>query len=190
MGKLIRLYDVRFSVSIIYAAFITALLIIDVTGMAAYSIAAAYLHEIGHIAAMTILSKPPNNISLKLRSAQITDKIGFTNYCRDIIIHFAGPLTNFALFFALMKINSLFAAVSLILGAFNMLPIKQLDGGNMLLSFMCIIMSRNAAGIVTTVVSWICIIPIAVLGIIVFINTGYTNITLLAATVYLIILNI
>lgn len=190
MGKLLGLYDVRFSVSIIYAAFITALLIVDMTGMVAYSIAAAYLHEMGHIAAMTALSEPPRNISLRFRSAQIMDKGSLNNYGRDIVIHFAGPLVNFALCFALIKINPMFSMISLILGAFNMLPIKQLDGGNMLLCFMCAIMSRNAAGVIAAVVSWICIIPIAILGIIVFINTGYANITLLVAAVYLITLNL
>lgn len=189
MGKLIRIYDVHFNISIIYAAFITALLIMDMTGMVAYSIAAAYLHEIGHISAMTVLSKPPRNISLRFRSAQIMDKDSLNNYGRDIAIHFAGPLVNFILFFALIKINPLFATVSLILGAFNMLPIKKLDGGNMFLCFLCAIISRNMAEMAATVVSWICIIPIAILGIIIFINTGYANITLLVATVYLIMLN-
>lgn len=185
-----KIYSIRIKISIIYAAMIAALIISDVTYMIVCSLAAAYLHEIAHIFVMTLIKEPPKEISLRLSSSQIRDNGNTKHYFSDMAVHAAGPAINFLLYFVFINIAPLFGMVNLVLGAFNMMPVKHLDGGNLLLSFLCAVLKIDAALRIAAAVSWVAVIPVVLLGIIVFITSGYANFTLLIAAVYLIILNL
>ena len=94
-------------------------------------ILSAIIHELGHILASALLKHSVTDITLSLFGAQISI-CGQTSYWEDFILSLSGPSSN-GLAVALCVILHrfpLFAAVNLLLGLFNLLPILPLDGGN------------------------------------------------------------
>ena len=98
------------------------------------------VHELGHASAAHILGHKVRDVTIYPVGGLATIEV--QNASRHDIgwIAFAGPASNFALFFACfffeeMTLSSL-GVVSLILGASNLLPIKSFDGGVILKSLI------------------------------------------------------
>lgn len=139
-----KISGIKTEVSFLFAAIIALLFITDKTGLFAPSFLACVFHEAGHLFAMKAVKAEVKSISLKPAAVEIT-----RNPCKDtksiVIIQISGPLANivlFALFLILFKalhydIFLIFALINLAYGAFNLLPVKGLDGGNLLYTLIC-----------------------------------------------------
>ena len=91
---------------------------------------AAAGHELGHLAALRLCGARAERIRLGFGDARI--ETGFLGWRAELLCALAGPAVNLAAFAAAGERFPVFAAVSLLLGLFNLLPIPPLDGGRML----------------------------------------------------------
>lgn len=117
------------------------LLAMDGTGLTRLSLWCAVLHESGHVAAYAVLCRrlprlrvSPAGICLSMRGVLLPPQ-------KELVLAAAGPLANLACCASALLVMELygysyrgywFAAVSLLLGTANLLPLPGLDGQRIL----------------------------------------------------------
>lgn len=122
--------------------FLLALLLyLDTSGMILLSLLAGILHECGHWFALDKTKNSVRRFSLTLFGAKIEPRYPMTLW-QEFAVAAAGPAVNLllAVIFSRLPGGSAFAGVNLALGAFNLLPVLELDGARMLRSvlFLCL----------------------------------------------------
>lgn len=101
-------------------------------------LAAAALHEMGHLLALRLCGAPVRGMRISALGAVMDVGWERLGYGQELLAVLAGPLAN--LLWALLLLLParetpwLYAAIGahLVLGAFNLLPIRPLDGGQAL----------------------------------------------------------
>ena len=94
------------------------------------------LHEAGHLACAAALGGKIGRISLGFADCRI--ETGFSGYVPEAACAMAGPLVNLVSCAVCSKAAPVFAAVSLLLGVYNLLPIWPLDGARSLYCLLCL----------------------------------------------------
>ena len=96
-------------------------------------LAATAIHELGHIAALYLLKKRPEKLTISITGCTIS-AYGLS-YQQELFSACAGPILSLigGLFYPRFPE---FASISLMLAAFNLLPIEGLDGGRILASLL------------------------------------------------------
>ena len=130
-------------VSFLFCALITVMIAFDKTGLIVPTLCAVLFHEMGHLFCMWLEDIAPKRIKLIPSSVQITSDIT-ARYKTDIKVSLFGPLVNFFLFIVLYinfyifknQITLIFSLINLIIGCFNLLPLKGLDGGRVIYSII------------------------------------------------------
>ncbi len=103
------------------------------------SIAAALLHETGHIAAAKALGIKLRCIELDITGARLFPARAIPSYKKEWLLAAAGPFASLLCGAAILAGNRFFAAfgtASLSLALFNLLPIRGFDGGRMLYALL------------------------------------------------------
>ena len=114
------------------------LLVIDKSGIAAMSLLAAALHEVGHLLAAHFLKIPIRAMRFDLLGARIDVKGRILSYGEEWLLCMSGPLSRLlfsligSVFWSHTKLAIAFSCASLLLGLLNLLPIQTFDGGRML----------------------------------------------------------
>ena len=192
----VKLFGTEVYISFLFAAVVTVLLATDRTGMILPSLFAIIMHEIGHLFAMWALDCAPKRVKLIPASVQIT--ASFTKgYKNDIIIAICGPLVNFLLFFTLYlnylafknKITLCYALINLIIGLFNSLPVKGLDGGTVLFSILVKRKDYNKAVLILRAVTVGVALSIIVVAVLLTVKNKI-NLSLYIIGIYLFIMSI
>lgn len=172
---------------------ITALLLADDIGATLYGMLAAEIHELGHIFAMTLKQSKPQQINLRAFSIDIVDANRVRqDYNSDVFILLAGPTLNVLFGVILYLLHGLlevvwlraFANANLFLAIFNLLPIEQLDGGQIVYNLLLRKLSTKNAERVSFFVSFIVLFPLAILGFYILLLSKY-NFSLLFFSVFL-----
>ena len=194
-----RLFGVRTYINFYFLVAVSLLLMIDRSGVVALCIASSILHEIGHLAALTIIKATPKEISFGPSGIKLFEsRQGDISYTKDIFVAISGPIVNFAAFAVLYILSikyknslqpisamiPLAALVNLVIGIFNLLPIAPLDGGRVVYSLLCSLASQETATRVIKVLSITMLLPVATFGFYLLIKSGY-NVTLLFTSIYL-----
>lgn len=186
----------RIQITIPFLSLTAFLLLMDHTGVAVCGLFAALLHEVGHLAAMMICRRYPNFIRFTAFGAEIQTNSVVGSYGMDALVAVAGPIVNLTLWAitaAFMKTSAasnalqLFSLSNAFLGIFNLMPVEPLDGGQALLSFLSLFLSREKACRTVMICSFIVLVPMAILGFLVLFKS-YWNVTLLLAVFYMIFL--
>lgn len=114
-------------------------------------LAAAAAHEAGHVMAIYLVGGRVTGIRLGMCDAKIeTRGLG---YRQEIFCALAGPGMSVLACLALRSDFPTCAAISLLLGLFNALPVYPLDGGRALRAGLCLFLPLGRAEAVSNLVS-------------------------------------
>ncbi len=119
------------------------LLLSDRGGLCAVTLVAAAVHEGGHLLAARLLGVEIRGIRLDFLGARLRLGGRALSFGEEWLLAAAGPLASLlaALFasplWGFSHLFGWFSCASLLLGLFNLLPIRTLDGGRMLSAFLC-----------------------------------------------------
>lgn len=186
-----KIFDVEIYIDFLFTASVTLLLIFDDTYTAVFALAAAILHEMGHLSVFLIFGQKPKSIKLNALGMEIvrSKEIKLT-FIQEVYVAFAGPLVNLILAlltFIIARGNHVAIGINIALAAFNLLPIFELDGGRILYYLLCIKTEEYKANKIITVLSYLTLFPLFLVGFLILIRSRY-NFTLLAVTIYLTII--
>lgn len=128
----------RFLIQPLAIIYLLFMLLCDKSGLAAMSLLAAALHEVGHLVAARFMRIPIGAMRFDLLGARIDVKGRMLSYGEEWLLCVAGPLSSLifsiigSFFWSHTKLAIAFSCASLLLGLLNLLPIQTFDGGRML----------------------------------------------------------
>lgn len=167
-------------------------LVCDSSSSVLICVISSLLHETGHI--LTAKLKGANIKSVKVGLGDVAINADFSQLtpCGEMLVSLSGVAVNFILFiigFALCKLlNSDFlfkiSTVNALIGAFNLLPINGLDGGEFVFLLLQKRYSLSVSEKIMLVLSFVFSVPLFAVGIVFAINSKY-NYSLLFAALYL-----
>lgn len=177
---------VRFT--FLFFAVMTVFLLMDTSGLSFWGFVAAIIHECGHIIMFLLLGNKPKKIAFEVSGISILKENTYTAYWKDILIIMAGPCTNLLMAFLLLHNNpySINGFLHLGVGCFNLLPIKVLDGGELLMLLLSIKYDSVRAERIVLFISYVIIIPILAAGLFIALSDSH-NLTLVVTGIYLLI---
>lgn len=123
---------------------------------------AAAIHELGHWSVLRLLGAKISGIQVGILGAVMTADCRHLSYGRELVAILAGPAANFLCGVILAHCGMDAAAgAHLILGGFNLLPIRPLDGGQALYLAAAFLVGPMAAEGITR---WIAILVAVLLA--------------------------
>lgn len=129
----------NFSVSPLTVPFLAAFAILSSPVLLGALLSAAALHELGHIAALRAFGGRISRFSVSPFGAEMTiSDTKRLSYGAEMVVTLAGPAVNLILAVVLGMSGSrwdsayVFAGAQLVLGLFNLIPARPLDGGRLL----------------------------------------------------------
>lgn len=134
-----KLFGTKVYVSFAFSLILALLIFFDRTGLAVPMLFAAAFHELSHLFAMWLLGLSPTEINLIPGSVQIVSRFPAGNV-KSVLVSLAGPFANLTVFLALFTHSAVFgdnkylevSVINLVFALFNLLPLKGLDGGEIL----------------------------------------------------------
>ncbi len=119
-------------ISFWFIALFAFLFIIDEKLNLAVALTAVLIHEFSHVLAIYLMGERVEKISFCAFNLNINTKLFKLTPLKKFIVAFSGPFVNIFLFSIFNNTFHDFAAVNLIYGCFQLLPINSLDGHTML----------------------------------------------------------
>ncbi|MCL2636757.1 MAG: site-2 protease family protein [Oscillospiraceae bacterium] len=181
----------KFAVDFTFFAAIALFFYFDESGFGIMGICACAIHEIGHLIALFIEKRDFDSVLLYGGGVKIKFK---KNLESSVFLIIAGSLLNFIIFtvlyFTFSEIFELqiLAITNLIIGIFNLLPVRYFDGGNLLEKVLIkifptqnVLMILRKTEIITAFFTIVLIIVTACLK--------YINLSALIVIMYIIILD-
>ena len=170
----------RVHVSFYFFAIACAAAFFDRSGVMLWGMLAALLHECGHLAAMAAIpGQLPRAVSLTPFGVRI-EKCPLSAYgSGHFAVLAAGSGVNLIAAAVTFGFLPAFAAVSILLGVLNMLPVEGMDGGGMLRLALVRFRKGYPPDRAASIISWVTLSGMTLLGIYVLVSTG-RNFTLLA----------
>ena len=172
------------------------MLFADKSGLIIPTAFAVFSHEAAHIIAMNVLAVAPKEIVLIPGSIKII-KRGLSNLRSENIILFAGSLINLLFFAAFYGVGyfldnirlMIYGVVQLVIGVFNLLPAKGLDGGSLLYNIVFKYKSESSAETAVKISS------LGVVFLLVFVGTfmligGSVNLSFYIIALYILIFSV
>lgn len=159
-------------------------------GYAAIGLAACIWHELGHLAVMKITGIPVKKAVFYGAGIKIvTDRqLEYSRFGIGFAVLIAGSAANFAAAAVLYRCGSmdirLFAAVNLVIGAFNLLPLQNLDGGKIIILLIRSLCGYSRACLLERYFKWVNVFLI-MMALIAFAFLGKGNLTLYVTLCYL-----
>lgn len=162
-----------------------AWLTLDASGTAALCLLASFLHEGGHILALLLCGRCPQEVAVGVCGIRLVPDTRPLGYGRQALVLLAGPVVNLLTAVLLVALHSAPVAVAahLLLGLFNLLPVEALDGGQCLRCLLAARFRDECASRAVRAISIVVLLPLATAGFFLLFQGG--NATLLAVSVYL-----
>lgn len=135
---------------------------------------AALAHELGHIAMAKLLGLHIHALTLSAQGAELELLEEHTSFYKDMLLCLSGPMVNLLWVggCAAIKGSPLFLGANLLLGAFNLLPVRPLDGGNALYALLSCLTDWQTAQRVTGGISLLFSVVVTVAGLLLFCAEG------------------
>lgn len=180
-------------VSFFFMAVITVMLATDRTGYMLPTLFAIIIHEAAHLFVMWVQDAAPLSIRLIPSSVQINKRFSFSPK-NDILIAAAGPAANLLLcgclyfnYVAFGNISVLYYAIlNLIIGCFNLLPVKGLDGGTIVYTLICKFKGHHRAALIMRIITLIIAAAVIILAVTLTFRSRF-NISVYIVGIYLLI---
>ena len=190
-----KLFGTEVTVSFLFSALLTAMLLFDRTGLLPPLLLAVLLHEVGHLFAMWVLECAPKRIRLIPAAIEITAP-PHMSAGQEVIVAVSGPLVNGALFLAFYlnytvfqsELSATYAAVNLLLMLFNLLPVTGLDGGTVAFCLLSRRLPLEHARLVMKVTNLLFAVTALVLGVCLWFQ-GNCNPSFWIVGIYLILIS-
>ena len=191
-----KIFDTEIYISFLFAAAVTIMLLTDKTGYMLPALFAIVLHEMGHLFMMWILECSPKRIKLIPASVQITAPFQ-KRYRNDFLVAACGPFVNILLFLTLYfnylvfknEVTLYFALLNLVIGVFNLLPLKGLDGGTILFCILEKSKGPDKASVILKIITLVLAVAI-ILAAITLTVQGKINISIYIMGIYLLIMSL
>ena len=149
---------------------------------------AALLHEWGHLVTLRIFGGRISHLTISPFGAEMTvADTARLSYGAEILATLAGPAVNLLCTVLLGLLGSrwegayVFAGAQLVLGLFNLIPARPLDGGRLLWLTVACLTEPFTADRVASAVSTACAALLLTGGAVVFCRTGRSPFLLLGA---------
>ena len=158
-----------------------------------YAILFSILHEAGHLFAIALCGEKPHTVRFGIFGMTIIRKNDISqDYKKEFITAVSGPMMNFFLLFVFVLLYAFYrkdiflemAAINLIIGLFNIMPVFSLDGGRALESLLLERLPSDKSEKIINAVSVAFLVPMNFFGFYILIKSGY-NFTFLAISIYL-----
>lgn len=154
-------------------------------GLLPWGLTACAVHELGHIAVAAALGGRIEGLSLTVVGAEL--RIGYEvplTYARDSLVALAGPAANLLWGGLALALHwELAAALTLAVGAFNLLPIMPLDGGRVVYGLLAGRLDIDWAERLMTALSG-CLVGLLI-GVGAVAAVQFANVTLLLTALWL-----
>ncbi len=188
---IIKAFGSEFNISFPFALLMALLLCCDRTGVILASLLSVFFHELGHLAMLFILKMPPRRVNFRLCGIEIVESRLYCGYWAQLLVAAAGPIINILLGLLLLPLSyitffGIMSASNFVIGVFNLLPLSQFDGGEILYCIMSCYMAEKRCKIISRVIDVILILLLIALGVYIFLMPNH-NPTLLITSVYLMI---
>ncbi len=168
------------------------MLVADKSGLSFYAVIFSVFHECGHLFAMKKLGCPIKSINFGCVNTDIfVSEFNKLSDLKLIVILLSGSFVNIFIYFifrflffgnALAKI---IAYQNLFIGIINLLPILNLDGGQIFLIILNQKYDFSKAQKIYNIISLILIFPVFILSFFILLNSNY-NFSLLLISCYFI----
>ena len=185
--------NTRLALSLPTAVWLSLWLYYDKTGSAACSICAAVLHECGHFAVLRLLRDPPRRLHVGLFGADMErESTVHLNYRQEILASAAGPAVNIllaGLLACLLPVAPYLleaVRVNLSLALFNLLPLRTLDGGQIVYAALCRRYLPETARRIQKIIAAGVSVPLAAIGIWLW-KRGFGSYSLLLSSLFVVV---
>lgn len=181
----IQIRGTQISVSFWFAAVLCILTVTDKSGAASCAFLSALAHEFGHILVFSLQKRAPAQLTFTPFGLKLVEPCcaGSASYAKEIQAAFAGPLVNLILCCFALHSQLLFS-VNAALFVFNMLPVREMDGGRILYAFIAMKTNPLLAEKVLTYFGLTCVVITFVLFVL-GAYVGKYNFSLFLAFFYL-----
>lgn len=134
----------------------------------------ALLHELGHYFAARVCSVKIEKTVVYPFGADMKLENDLRSYKKDVFIASAGPLMNLILLALSLTVGAspFFVACNVALAGVNLLPIKGLDGGNILEGFLLMLFKPDTAFKVTRALTFIVLFILWIFSIYLLFSDG------------------
>lgn len=186
----IKIKDTEIKITVSFWAILLLLVLFDKSGYIIPSILSVIVHEAAHLITMLILHCAPKQIVLIPSRVQIVRRIE-PKPKNEILISFSGPLasifffTAFYIFYCIFHEENLltFAVINLLYGLFNLLPVKNLDGGQILSVALKTKLPENRVNLIINIIT-LCLSAVTLFFGITLLGGGGINFSLIILSVY------
>ena len=144
------------------------------------SLAAVFIHEVGHLLVAKFSNIKIKSITLNIYGAHIDADLLGCSYKQEILLCLAGPFAN--IFFAMLifllsrhfntNLFDFFILSSLFLAALNLIPANGFDGGRVLNGILCEKLKHNTHYRIMNIISFLCFFILWTISIYVILKTG------------------
>ncbi len=185
-----RFLGTEIYVSFLFVAVVAFMLCVDRTGLVIPTLLAVLVHETGHLFAMWLTECNPKSIRLVPASVRITRSFAAAQR-KEWLITLMGPAMNLTVALVLGVNYHLsgnvgvleFAVLNVILGLFNLLPVRGLDGGTAVRMILCRYSTPDFAEKVLQIITLITALAALTVGII-FAANGEFNPSVFIVALY------
>lgn len=129
---------VRVEIHFLFVAVLTLCMLLDETQIAVMGLLASLMHEAGHVAALGLTGCKPRRLAFEISGIALEQGARAMTVRQELVVLLAGSAVNLVFFGAAAWLSGsperagAFAAVHLVLGIVNLLPVSALDGGKIL----------------------------------------------------------
>ena len=188
-----KLFGISFFLSYPAVAFLTIALLSDKNGSLFLCVLASLIHESGHIMMMLLLKVKILKINVNLEDVAIIADSHNLSFRSEVLVSFSGVLFNvvfvavFGVLYIIWRTDIFFHLLmaNLCVAVFNVLPIKYLDGGQLLALILSNRLDYRLTDLICNIITFVFLLPLAGIGFVFLFNSRY-NYSLLFAVLYLI----